>query len=137
MSRIVKRSASQAVKSGRSRRDAPLPRFVPPQLSRPGEDLPELKPLPQARDQAAKAVGGSGRGVGFCPRMADLAGSVRLVASFGQRNEVRRTKPHFRDPSAKREAEYQPIVPSFKRSHSSKSPALRKADKLPTERCLI
>jgi hypothetical protein len=37
MPRIVKRSASQAVKTGRSRRDAPLPEFVPPQLSRPVE----------------------------------------------------------------------------------------------------
>ena len=35
MPRVVKRSASQAVKTGRSRRDAPLPEFVPPQLSRP------------------------------------------------------------------------------------------------------
>jgi ATP-dependent DNA ligase len=32
MSRVVKRSGSQAVKSGPSRRDSPLPRFVPPQL---------------------------------------------------------------------------------------------------------
>jgi hypothetical protein len=35
MSRVVKRSASQAVKAGRSRRDAPLPQFVPPHLSQP------------------------------------------------------------------------------------------------------
>ena len=40
MPRVVKRSASQAVKSGRSRRgknqsDSPLPRFIPPQLSQP------------------------------------------------------------------------------------------------------
>jgi bifunctional non-homologous end joining protein LigD len=40
MSRVVKRSASQAVKSGRSRRDAPLPEFVSPQLSRPVETPP-------------------------------------------------------------------------------------------------
>src|ERR1700727_2544012 len=40
MSRVVKRSASQAVKTGRSRRDAPLPEFVPPQLSRPVETPP-------------------------------------------------------------------------------------------------
>jgi len=32
---VVKRSASQAVKSGPSRRGVPLPRFVPPQLSQP------------------------------------------------------------------------------------------------------
>ena len=40
MPRVVKRSASQAVKTGRSRRDAPLPEFVPPQLSRPVETPP-------------------------------------------------------------------------------------------------
>jgi DNA ligase D-like protein (predicted ligase) len=40
MPRVVKRSASQAVKSGCSRRDAPLPEFVPPQLSRPVETPP-------------------------------------------------------------------------------------------------
>jgi ATP-dependent DNA ligase len=45
MSRIVKRSASQAVKSGpsrrgRSRSDAPLPRFIPPQLSQPVDKAP-------------------------------------------------------------------------------------------------
>ena len=43
MSRIVKRSTSQAVKSdpsGRSRRDSPLPLFVPPQLSQPVEKPP-------------------------------------------------------------------------------------------------
>jgi DNA ligase D-like protein (predicted ligase) len=40
MSRVVKRSASQAVKSARSRRDAPLPEFVSPQLSRPVETPP-------------------------------------------------------------------------------------------------
>jgi ATP-dependent DNA ligase len=35
MSRVVKRSASQAAKPGRSRRDVPLPQFVAPQLSQP------------------------------------------------------------------------------------------------------
>src|SRR6202789_4413899 len=40
MSRIVKRSASQAIKAGRSQRDAPLPQFVPFQLSQPVEKLP-------------------------------------------------------------------------------------------------
>ena len=40
MSRVVERSASQAVKSGRSRRDAPLPPFVRPQLSQPVEKPP-------------------------------------------------------------------------------------------------
>src|ERR1700727_1120753 len=40
MSRIVKRSASQMVKAGRSRRDAPLPQFVRPQLSQPVEKPP-------------------------------------------------------------------------------------------------
>jgi DNA ligase D-like protein (predicted ligase) len=40
MPRVVKRSASQALKSGPSRRDAPLPSFVPPQLSRPVEKPP-------------------------------------------------------------------------------------------------
>jgi integrase len=40
MSRVVKRSASQAVKAGPSRRtrpDSPLPQFIPPQLSLPVE----------------------------------------------------------------------------------------------------
>ena len=40
MPRVVKRSASQAVKSGPSRRGVPLPRFVPPQLSKPVEKPP-------------------------------------------------------------------------------------------------
>jgi bifunctional non-homologous end joining protein LigD len=40
MSRVVKRSASQAVKSGRSRRDSTLPRFISPQLSKPVEKPP-------------------------------------------------------------------------------------------------
>jgi bifunctional non-homologous end joining protein LigD len=40
MPRVVKRSASQAVKPGRSRRDVPLPQFVPPQLSQPVEKPP-------------------------------------------------------------------------------------------------
>jgi DNA ligase D-like protein (predicted ligase) len=40
MSRVVERSASRAVKPSRSRRDAPLPQFVPPQLSRPVEQPP-------------------------------------------------------------------------------------------------
>jgi DNA ligase D-like protein (predicted ligase) len=40
MPRVVKRSASQALKSGPSRRDAPLPSFVPPQLSQPVEKPP-------------------------------------------------------------------------------------------------
>src|ERR1700722_9132639 len=40
MPRVVKRSASQALKSGPSRRDAPLPSFVPPPLSRPVEKPP-------------------------------------------------------------------------------------------------
>src|SRR5580692_8612814 len=40
MPRVIKRSASQALKSGPSRRDAPLPSFVPPQLSRPVEKPP-------------------------------------------------------------------------------------------------
>src|SRR5580692_10986415 len=40
MSRVTKRPASQALKSGPSRRDAPLPSFVPPQLSRPVETPP-------------------------------------------------------------------------------------------------
>src|SRR5580692_1670810 len=40
MSRVTKRPASQALKSGPSRRDAPLPSFVPPQLSRPVEKPP-------------------------------------------------------------------------------------------------
>ena len=33
MPRVVKRSASQAITSGPSRRGVPLPQFVPPQLS--------------------------------------------------------------------------------------------------------
>jgi bifunctional non-homologous end joining protein LigD len=40
MSRVVKRSAFQEVKSGRSRRGVPLPQFVPPQLSRLVEKPP-------------------------------------------------------------------------------------------------
>jgi DNA ligase D-like protein (predicted ligase) len=40
MPRVVKRSASQAVKTGRSRRDAPLPKFIPPQLSQPVKTPP-------------------------------------------------------------------------------------------------
>ena len=40
MSRVTKRPASQALKSGPSRRDAPLPSFVPPQLSQPVETPP-------------------------------------------------------------------------------------------------
>jgi bifunctional non-homologous end joining protein LigD len=40
MSRVVKRSASQTVKPGRSRRDVPLPQFVPPQLSKLVENPP-------------------------------------------------------------------------------------------------
>jgi phosphatidylserine/phosphatidylglycerophosphate/cardiolipin synthase-like enzyme len=40
MSRVVKRSASQAVKAGRSRRDASLPQFVPFQLSQSVERPP-------------------------------------------------------------------------------------------------
>jgi hypothetical protein len=44
MPRMVKRSASQAVKPGRSRRDVPLPQFVPPQLSQPVEKPPSGAP---------------------------------------------------------------------------------------------
>jgi bifunctional non-homologous end joining protein LigD len=40
MSHVVKRSASQAVESGPSRRGVPLPRFIPPQLSHPVEKPP-------------------------------------------------------------------------------------------------
>jgi bifunctional non-homologous end joining protein LigD len=40
MSRVVKRSASQAVKTGPSRRGVPLPRFIPPQLSLPVDKPP-------------------------------------------------------------------------------------------------
>jgi DNA ligase D-like protein (predicted ligase) len=40
MPRVVKRSASQAAKSGPSRRSAALPQFVPPQLSQPVEKPP-------------------------------------------------------------------------------------------------
>jgi CheY-like chemotaxis protein len=40
MSRVVERSASRAVKPSRSRRDAPLPQFVRPQLSQPVEKPP-------------------------------------------------------------------------------------------------
>jgi hypothetical protein len=40
MPRVIKRSASQAVKAGRSRRDVPLPHFISPQLSRPVEKPP-------------------------------------------------------------------------------------------------
>jgi ATP-dependent DNA ligase len=40
MPRVVKRSASQAAKSGRSRRSATLPQFVTPQLYQPVEKPP-------------------------------------------------------------------------------------------------
>jgi DNA ligase D-like protein (predicted ligase) len=40
MSRVIKRSPSPALKSAPSRRDAPLPSFVPPQLSQPVEKPP-------------------------------------------------------------------------------------------------
>jgi DNA ligase D-like protein (predicted ligase) len=40
MPRVVKRSASQAAKAGRSHRGVPLPLFVPPQLSQPVEKPP-------------------------------------------------------------------------------------------------
>jgi bifunctional non-homologous end joining protein LigD len=43
MSRVVKRLAAQAGKSGPSRgrrSDSPLPRFIPPQLSQPVEKPP-------------------------------------------------------------------------------------------------
>src|ERR1700734_3266036 len=40
MPRVIKRSASQALKSGPSRREAPLPSFVPPQPSQPVEKPP-------------------------------------------------------------------------------------------------
>jgi ATP-dependent DNA ligase len=40
MQHVVKRTTSQAVKSGRSRRGAHLPLFVPPQLSQPVEKPP-------------------------------------------------------------------------------------------------
>jgi bifunctional non-homologous end joining protein LigD len=40
MSRVVKRPAPQGTKAGPSRHDAPLPQFVPPQLSQPVEKPP-------------------------------------------------------------------------------------------------
>jgi bifunctional non-homologous end joining protein LigD len=40
MARVVKRSAPQALKSGRSRRGVPLPAFIPPQLSQAVEKPP-------------------------------------------------------------------------------------------------
>src|ERR1700691_6503404 len=40
MPRVVKRSASQAITSGPSRRGVPLPQFVPFQLSQPVEKPP-------------------------------------------------------------------------------------------------
>jgi DNA ligase D-like protein (predicted ligase) len=40
MSRVIKRSPSPALKSAPSRRDAPLPSFVPPQLAQPVEKPP-------------------------------------------------------------------------------------------------
>ena len=40
LSRVVKRSASQAIKSTRSHRGIPLPAFIPPQLSQPVEKPP-------------------------------------------------------------------------------------------------
>jgi ATP-dependent DNA ligase len=40
MPRVVKPSASQATRAGRSRRHSPLPRFIPPQLSQAVEKPP-------------------------------------------------------------------------------------------------
>jgi ATP-dependent DNA ligase len=40
MSRVIKRPAPQGTKAGSSDRDAPLPQFVPPQLSQPVEKPP-------------------------------------------------------------------------------------------------
>ena len=40
MPRVIKRSASRAVKAGPSRRVVPLPQFIPPQLSMPVEKPP-------------------------------------------------------------------------------------------------
>jgi ATP-dependent DNA ligase len=40
MQRVVKRSASQAVRFSLSRHDIPLPQFVPPQLSKLVENPP-------------------------------------------------------------------------------------------------
>jgi bifunctional non-homologous end joining protein LigD len=40
MPRVAQRSASQAIKPGRSRRDVPLPQFVAFQLSQPVEKPP-------------------------------------------------------------------------------------------------
>jgi bifunctional non-homologous end joining protein LigD len=40
MSRVVKRSASQVIKSARSHRAIPLPAFIPSQLSQPVEKPP-------------------------------------------------------------------------------------------------
>src|SRR6202167_6703424 len=40
MSRVIKRPAPQGTKAGPSGRDAPLPQFVPPQLSQPVEKPP-------------------------------------------------------------------------------------------------
>jgi bifunctional non-homologous end joining protein LigD len=40
MSRVAKRSAAQGAQAGPSRRDAPLPQFVPPQLSQSVEKPP-------------------------------------------------------------------------------------------------
>jgi ATP-dependent DNA ligase len=40
MPRVVKHSANHAVQSGPSRRDVPLPQFVPPQLSQPVDKPP-------------------------------------------------------------------------------------------------
>src|ERR1700723_2527309 len=40
MSRVIKRPAPQSTGAGPPRRDAPLPQFVPPQLSQPVEKPP-------------------------------------------------------------------------------------------------
>src|ERR1700691_2783433 len=40
MSRVIKRPAPQGTKAGPSGRDAPLPQFIPPQLSQPVETPP-------------------------------------------------------------------------------------------------
>jgi hypothetical protein len=40
MSRVIKRAAPQGTKAGPFGRDAPLPQFVPPQLSQPVEKPP-------------------------------------------------------------------------------------------------
>jgi hypothetical protein len=56
MSRVVKRPAPRGTRAGPSRRDAPLPQFVPPQLSQPVEKPPSSFAQTQAATDGERGV---------------------------------------------------------------------------------